>query len=174
MFNELNTLKIFFKEPIREYNIREVARIIKKAPATISKELKKYQKKGILQERKERMLKLYKANIENDLYRDIKVFFLIREIKESGLLEELNNFYLKPTIVLFGSAAQGRDTETSDIDVCIITEKTQSKPSLQIFEKRLKRPVQLIVTENIKGIKNKQLIINIINGITIQGKIKWM
>jgi len=174
MFNELNTLKIFFKEPTREYNIREVARIIKKAPATISKELDKYQKKGILQERKERMLKLYRANIENELYKDVKVFFLLREIKESGLLEELNNFYLKPTIILFGSGAQGRDTETSDIDLCIISEKIQTKPSIQIFEKRLKRPVQLIVTENIKGIKNKQLIINIINGIVIQGKLKWI
>jgi len=66
MFKELNTIKLFFEEPIREFNVREVARILKISPATASKELKKFSEVGLVKERKERVLKLYKANLESD------------------------------------------------------------------------------------------------------------
>ncbi|MEK6835076.1 MAG: winged helix-turn-helix domain-containing protein, partial [Nanoarchaeota archaeon] len=99
MFKELNILNIFFEEPSREFNVREVARIIKIAPATASKELKSLSKLGILKERKERIFNLYKANLENDYYKDIKVFYSLRKIKNSGFLEEINKFYLKPAVI---------------------------------------------------------------------------
>jgi len=174
MFKKLNILKLFFEEPNREFNVREVARLVKISPATASKELKELVKKGLLKERKERVLNLYKANLENDFYRDIKTFYNIRKIKESGLVKELNKFYLKPTIVLFGSCAFGLDTETSDLDLLIISEKTKEFPDLKKFERRIKRKIQLFTVKNIRDLKNKHLINNILNGITIQGKIKWI
>ncbi|MEK6907535.1 MAG: winged helix-turn-helix domain-containing protein, partial [Nanoarchaeota archaeon] len=99
MFKEFKTLKIFFEEPSREFNVREIARILKKSPTTISKNLKNFSEIGILKERKERIFNLYKANLENDYYRDIKVFYAIRKIKDSGFLEEINKFYLKPAVI---------------------------------------------------------------------------
>ncbi|MCD6464408.1 nucleotidyltransferase domain-containing protein, partial [Candidatus Woesearchaeota archaeon] len=107
------------------------------------------------------------------LYRDIKVFYNIRKLKESGLLKELNKFYLKPTIVLFGSCASGMDTETSDFDLLIISEKT-ALLNVKKFERLIKRKIQLFIVKNIKDLKNKHLVNNIVNGITIQGKIKWI
>ncbi len=173
MFKKLNMLKLFFEEPTREFNVREVARLLKISPATASKELKGLVKKGILKERKERVLNLYKANIENDLYKDIKIFYNIRKIKESGLIDALNKFYLKPTIVMFGSCAFGMDTETSDFDLLIISEKTKAF-DVKKYEKKIKRKIQLFVVKDIKNLKNKYLINNILNGITIQGKVKWI
>lgn len=129
---------------------------------------------GLLKERKENILKLYKANVENDLYRDLKVFYNLRKIKDSGLIEELNRFYLKPTIVLFGSCAHGMDTENSDLDLLVISEKTKEFPNIKNFEKKIKRRVQLFVVKNIKDLKNEHLVNNILNGITVQGKIKWI
>jgi len=173
MFKKLNILKLFFEEPTREFNVREVARILKISPATASKELKNLAKKGVLKERKERVLNLYKANLEDDLYRDIKIFYNLRKIKDSGLLKELNKFYLKPTIVLFGSCAYGTDTKTSDFDLLIISEKTKVL-DVKKFEKKIKRKIQLFVVKDIKDLKNKHLINNVLNGITIQGKVKWI
>ena len=174
MFKKLNILKIFFEEPTREFNVREVARILKIAPATASKELKELVKQSILKETKQKIFNLYKANLESDFYRDLKIYYNLRKIKDSGLLEALNKFYLKPTIVLFGSVASGLDTETSDFDLLIISEKIKEFPESRKFEKKLNRKLQIFVVENIKELKNKHLINNIINGITLQGKIKWI
>ncbi len=178
MFKKLNKLikllKLFLEEPTREFNVREVARLLRISPATASKELKLLVKEGLLKERRERMLKLYRANLESDFYRDIKVFYNIRKIKDSGLIEELNNFYLKPTIILFGSCADGMDTETSDIDLLIISEKTEEFPNIKKFERKLKRRIQLFVIKEIKDLKNEHFINNILNGIVIQGRVRWM
>jgi predicted nucleotidyltransferase len=174
MFKKLNILKLFFEEPAREFNVREVARLLKISPATASKVLKQLVKDGLLKERKERLLNLYKANLEKDLYKDLKIFYNLRKIRDSGLLKELNRFYLKPTIVLFGSCASGMDTETSDFDLLIISEKTKEFPHVSRFEKKFKRRIQFFIVKDIKELKNKHLINNVLNGITIQGRIKWI
>ncbi len=173
MFKELNILKMFFEEPNREFNVREVARILGISPATASKELKKMAKGSLLKERKERMLKLYRADLESELYRDLKTFYNIRKLKDSGLIEGLNKYYLKPSIVLFGSAAHGLDTETSDFDLLIVSERKKEFPSLKVFEKKVGRGLQLFVVKDIRELRNENLINNIANGTMLQGGIKW-
>ncbi len=174
MFKELNIMKLFFEEPTREFNVREVARLIRISPATASKELRFLSKRDLLLERKDRLSNLYRANLDNGFYRDVKIFYNLRKIKESGLIESLNNFYLKPTIVVFGSAVSGIDTETSDFDMLVISENTKEFPEAKKFEKKLNRKVQLFVVSNVRDLKNGHLINNVLNGITLQGKIKWM
>lgn len=170
----MNTLKIFFEEPTREFNVREVARLLKISPVTASKELKKLAKDSILRMRKQKVFYFFKANLESDAYRDLKVYYNIRKIKDSGLLDALNVFYLKPTVVLFGSAASGTDDETSDFDILIISEKTKEFQEKRKFEKKLGRALQILVAKDIKGVRNEHLINSILNGITIQGLIKWI
>ena len=174
MSKNINILNLFFEEPNREFNVREIARILKISPTTASKELKVLAKKEILKWRKERIFDLYKANLDNEKYLDAKKFYNINKLKSSGLIEELNKFYLKPVIVLFGSYAYGLDTETSDIDILVISEKTIGFKNLKKFEIKLKKKIQMFNAKNIKDLKNKELINNIINGIIIQGKIKWI
>jgi len=169
----IDILKIFFEEPSREFNVREVARILKVSPATASKNLKELAKRNFLKERKERIFILYKANLESDEYRDLKLYYNVRKLRESGLIDTLNRFYLKPTIVLFGSTVRGLDTETSDFDLLIISEKTESFNAKK-FEEKVNRKLQLLVVKNVKELKNEHLINNVLNGIVIQGKIKWI
>lgn len=166
-------MKVFFEEPIREFNVREIARLLKISPATASKDLKNLESEGLLRRRKERMLTLYKANMESELYRDTKIFYNIRKIKESGILEEFNQFYLKPIIVFFGSGVSGMDTSTSDFDFVIISENKKEFPKIKEFGKKINRDLQIFVVQNIWDLKNQHLINNVLNGITLQGKIKW-
>jgi predicted nucleotidyltransferase len=172
MFEIFEILRIFFEEPSREFNVREVSRILKVSPATASKKLKELAKSNFLKERKERIFILYKANLESDDYKDLKVYYNVKKLKESGLLDALNIFYLKPTIVLFGSAVHGLDTETSDFDLLIISEKTDSFDTKR-FEKKINRKLQLIVVSDVKELKNEYLINNVLNGIVVQGNVKW-
>ena len=174
MFNELNTLKLFFEDPVREYNVREVARLLKIAPATASKFLKTFEKKGILLGRKERMLLLYKANVESEVYRDLKIYYNLRILKDSGLIEELNKFYLKPTIILYGSFAKGYDVKESDIDLVVISEKNKKFTNLKKYEKKLLKDIQIFVVKSIKDLKNKHLMNNVLNGVVIQGRFEWI
>ncbi|MFH1683222.1 MAG: nucleotidyltransferase domain-containing protein [Candidatus Woesearchaeota archaeon] len=167
----MNILKIFFNEPGREYNVREIARLVNIAPATASKELKHLAKEKILQEREDRVYLLYKANLDSDSYQDLKTYYNIKKLRESGLIDKLNEFYLKPTVVLFGSASFGMDTETSDYDLLVISEKT-AEIDLKKFERKLGKKIQLFVFKDMKAI-NKHLVNNIINGITLQGKLRW-
>ena len=174
MFKEFDILKIFFEEPSREFNVREVARLLKLAPATASKELKEFAKQGILKERKERMLILYKSNLDHELYQDLKKFYILRILKDSQFIDGLNKFYLKPTIVLFGSAATGLDIEDSDLDLVIFTEKKKDFPKISEFEKKFQRKIQMFIISDIKELKNEHLMNNVLNGIVIQGEIKWI
>jgi len=173
MFKELNIMRLFFEEPTREFNVREVARLVKVSPATASKQLKSLAKNSLLKGRKERMLNLYKSNLESDLYKDTKIFYNMRKVKDSGLIESLNRFYLKPTIVMFGSCASGTDTETSDFDFLILSEKTKEFPEIRKYEKKLNRKLQLFVVQNIRDLKNEHLINNVLAGISLQGRLKW-
>jgi len=172
MFKEINILRQFFEYPSTEFNIREIARILNIAPATASKELSKLAEKGILIERMYKNLKLYKANLEDDYFTDLKIFYNIRKIKDLKLIEELNKFYLKPTIILFGSASQGLDAEDSDFDILIISEN-QKIIDLNAFERKLNRRLQLFVVNQLKDINNNHLINSILNGIVIQGELIW-
>jgi predicted nucleotidyltransferase len=168
----IDTLKVFFEEPSKEFGVREISRILKISPATASKELKELAKGNFLKERKERIFILFKANLESNEYRDLKLYYNLRKLRESGLLGALNIFYLKPTITLFGSAARGLDTETSDFDLLIISEKTDSFDTKR-FEEKINRKLQLFVVNNVKELKNEYLINNVLNGIVIQGNVKW-
>src|SRR3989338_7592022 len=172
MFRELNILKIFLESPTKEFNVREASRELKITPATASKFLKEYAKKSILIERKDRNFIFYKANLDSELYKDIKIFYSIRRIKDSGFIDEINKFYMKPAIILFGSARYGLDTAESDFDIAVISESTKEFPKKQAFEKILRRKIHLILTMDIKSIENKHLINNILNGIVLQGDVK--
>jgi predicted nucleotidyltransferase len=174
MFKKMNILELFLKEPNKEFNVREVAKILKKAPATASKKLKELEKEGLLKQRDFRMLKLFQANLDSEKLRDYKIFYNIRKIKESILIDELNKFYLKPTIVLFGSLSKGYDVKESDIDLLIISENKKEFPNLKKIQKELGKEIQLFVVKSVKNLKNEHLINNVLNGITLQGSVKWI
>jgi len=174
MFKQFIDLKIFFEEPNREFNVREYARLMKISPATASKILKNLSNRKILLGREERIFKLYKSNLDSGLYIDLKIFYNIRKLRESSLIDELNDFYLKPVIVLFGSASFGMDNENSDWDILVVSEKKKSFTDLKKFERKLKRKIQIFNVNNITDLKNDNLINNVLNGAIIQGKLKWI
>jgi predicted nucleotidyltransferase len=173
MLKELNMLKPFFESPNSEFNVRQIARILKIAPATASKELKALTSSKVLLENKERGFNLYRARLEDDSYKDLKVFYNIKKMKGSGVIEEINKFYLKPTIILYGSFSKGTYVEQSDIDLVVVSENEKQFTKLKEFEKKLGREIQLFVVKDLKDLKNKFLIANVLNGIVLQGEIRW-
>ncbi|HLC87229.1 MAG TPA: nucleotidyltransferase domain-containing protein [Candidatus Nanoarchaeia archaeon] len=166
-------LKFFINEPEREFYVRELAKILKKSPTTISKFLKRYESKKILISKRKLNHLFFKADANSKKFKQLKLNYNLSLINESGIIDFLEDFFNYPeAIVLFGSFAKAENNKNSDIDLLVISQKKQ-EPSLEKFEKKLGYNIQLFIhsKEELNRLKkeNKQLFNNWINGIVIYG-----
>jgi len=166
-------LAIFVEEPDKKYNVREVARMVGVTPTTASKHLRNLSKNKFLSKKKDRNMILYSADTESRKFMDFKIYYNIKKIRESELVDFLEKEMNYPeAIILFGSYAKGENTKISDIDIFVVSE-SKVKPDLKQFEKRLGTEVQTFIhnrkeVEEMKN-KNKELLNNIISGIKLSG-----
>lgn len=166
-------IELFLKEPNKEFHVREISKLLKKSPTTISKFLKIYTKKEILISETRFNHLLFKANTENPEFKRYKLDYNLSNLNNSGLVNELTKRLNHPeAIILFGSYAKAEDSKNSDIDLLIIT-NNKKDIDLKIFEKKLEKNIQLHIhsnkeIENMKT-KNKELLNSFVNGIIING-----
>lgn len=166
-------MKLFFKEPEREFHIREISKIFKKSPTTISKYLFQYKKEGLLKAVNKLNHLLYRADTSSSLFKQAKLNYNIRILYESGLIDYLIEEFNNPeSIIIFGSFAKAEDILSSDIDILIIS-PVKKELNLEKFEGKLGRKIQLFIhsSGDIEKMKkeNKELLNNFINGIKIYG-----
>jgi len=166
-------IKIFINNPEKEFYVREIAKIMKVSPTTISKYLKKYKREGILISENKLNHLIFKANINSRKFRLVKLFYNLELIEDSKLLDYLEHEFNYPkAIILFGSFAKAENISTSDIDLLIVSSE-KKKVDFSKFEKKLRYKIQLFVhsQKEIERFKkeNKELINSWINGITLYG-----
>jgi predicted nucleotidyltransferase len=167
--NNLKVIEIFFKNPNKSFHIRELSRITGLSPPGIIKIIKKLKKEGLLISKKEKVTEEVKPNFANRFYL-IKRLYNFYSLYESGLINYLRGFYEEPqAIILFGSYSKGSDTEKSDIDLCILSNK-KNLPDLTNFEKRLNRKIN-IINSDIDNMK-KEFKNSLANGIVLEGYIE--
>jgi len=164
-------LECFFKEPSRWYHLREYARINRISPSTAITYLNEFCKNGLLKKKKEHNLSLYKGEDESENFRDMKIFWNIQEIKNSGVLNFLEKEFKPAGIILFGSVSKGLDSKESDIDLFIMS-SIKREINLEKFEKLLKRKIQIFVFNQKELKEKKELSNNILNGIVLKGYIE--
>lgn len=174
MFENIDILKIYFENSLEEYSVRDIAKLSKIAPSTASKVIKDLKNKKIIKVRKYKNILLSKANVESELYKDIKRFYNIQKLKNSGLIKKINEIYNYPTIILFGSYSKGEDVPNSDIDLAIFTDNKKNLQDINKFEKILRKELQIFYINEKFFEKNTELVNNMINGTIIQGAVKWI
>ncbi|MAG47467.1 hypothetical protein CL617_02580 [archaeon] len=171
-----NIIEYFIKETEREFHVRELAKLTRKSPTTISKYLSELKKEDLLTSRKKFNHLLFKANTENTNFKDLKLYYNIKKLRESKLINYLIEKLNHPeAIILFGSYQKAENTVNSDIDILIVT--SSKKPlSLENFEKILGHKIQLFLHSNndIDKMKtqNKELLNNILNGTILYGYLE--
>jgi len=171
--DNLEILKFFIDNPNQQFHIREVAKLTKLAPTTVTNYLENFKKNNILEKKKERNHVLYRANTENKSYKDIKLYYNIKKIRDSGLIDFLEDELNHPeAIVLFGSFRKSENIPSSDIDIFILS-PIKKQLDLTIFEKKNKHNIQLFIHSkkelDLMKTDNKELLNNIINGIVLNG-----
>jgi predicted nucleotidyltransferase len=164
------TIEIFFQEPTKNHYLMNISRTTNIAHTSIKNNLKQLEKEKLIKkftERKgTRIFPLYKAILENKEFKRYKQIYNLKSIKESKIIEYIEEKLTPNSIILFGSFERGEDTEESDIDLYLETKKQEI--NLKKFEKKLNRKIQLHFKEHFTKYP-KELKNNIINGITLSG-----
>src|SRR3989338_3480960 len=132
MFTKINVLVPFFEEPNRKFHLRELSKVLGLSPAGVRKYVGELVARKLILESRERNLRLFQANTDSRIFVEYKKFFTMIKILESGLISFLNQEFLYPAIILFGSASKGEDTKRSDIDLFVISNDKKT-PDLSKF-----------------------------------------
>ncbi len=167
------TAGIFFQEPMKEHGLLELCRKTGIAHTSVKNHLETLKRMKIISERTEkkgnRNYPVYKAEQANKTFRDYKRLHNLAELMNSGLMGYIKDKLAPKAIALFGSYQKGEDTEDSDIDLFVETEKANI--DISKFEKTLKRKIQLHFKDNFKNY-SPELKNSIINGTVLEGYLE--
>jgi predicted nucleotidyltransferase len=166
-------LEPFIREPEKEFHVRQLSKLLNKSPTTISNYLKNLEKKQILKSEKKFNHLFFKANTQNQQFKQSKLNYNLNLLHNLGLIDYLIKQFNHPqAIILFGSFAKAENIPSSDIDLLIIN-PSKKQVNLKDFEEKTKHKIQLFVhsKKEIDKMKksNNNLLNNWINGITIHG-----
>jgi len=175
MEKALSILSPFLEDPLREFHIRELAKILKKNHMTIRAYLNTFVKEGFLLKKKSKLYDAYQANTTSKRLRNLKLYYNLEMLRKSKLIEDIELVYDYPTIVLFGSYATATNVKESDIDICIIT-NISKEFNIEKYRSLLKRNISIhkFAEKEFSAMKRKnpELINSICNGIVLSGKLE--
>jgi len=138
----MNVLEWFSRNPSTKIYVNELSRTVQLSNASCSRILNLLERKGLL-EREELGRAHYYMMRDNYITREIKRFFLILRLHESGLIEYLAKRDPSLTnLVLYGSCATGELDENSDIDILAIT-NTRARADIEQFQEYLQRSIEI-------------------------------
>jgi len=126
--------------PDRWVYTRELAQLAKVSTSTASIECRKLAKKGMLLSKSEGREKSYKINLSNEPARKLYELFEVERREEfynkyrrlAWSLQDLAKRVFEhlpqiQTVVLFGSAARGQLTKTSDVDLLVVVPTSEQE-----------------------------------------------
>jgi len=119
-------LKLFFKDPEKEYYFREIAKNLNREPSHYQKYLDSLVKDAVLLDERRGNMRFFKLNKEHPLYEEIKSIIsktigLENEIK--GLVDKLSGIEYA---FIFGSIAKSAENVNSDVDLMLIGDVDQN------------------------------------------------
>lgn len=168
-YNKYKLLKVFLFNPTESFRLRELSRLSKISPPSIMQYLKEFEKEELIIKYQKRGIPFYKANFDNETFREYKKISILFELDNSGLIGFLWQKLSPEAIILYGSYSKGESIESSDIDLFIIGKEKEI--NLSNFEKILGVKIHVMFEENTKKIP-AELKNNIINGIILKGYLK--
>lgn len=168
-YSLFKVLEVFFNDPVKDFQLREISRMIGLSHKSVLSYLNKLLGLGLVKLNTKTLYKSYNANTENPLFLRYKKTVNQMKVYESGLVDYLYEKLMPNVIILFGSYSKGTDTKTSDIDLFL--EAKEEKVNVLEFEKSLGRKIHLVFEKNIRDL-SKELKNNIANGIVLSGSLR--
>jgi len=119
-------IKLFLKNPEKEYYFREIAKNLNKEPSHYQKYLDNLVEDKILLDERRGNMRFFRLNKKHPLYGEIKSIIsktLGVESKIKELVDKLNNV---ECAFIFGSIARGGENINSDVDLMLIGDIDQN------------------------------------------------
>ncbi len=168
-YSRYRVLRVFLNDPLESFGLREISRLSKLSPVSVSKYLREFELQELIIKTEKKSVPVYQASRENEDFIFYKKLSILYELHDSDLVEHLWQELSPNAMILYGSHAKGEATENSDIDIFIIGK--EKAINLEKFEKKLHKNIHLMFDDNIKNIPN-ELKNNLINGIILKGYFK--
>tara|TARA_Y100000031_G_C8043439_1_gene302779 strand:- start:113 stop:646 length:534 start_codon:yes stop_codon:yes gene_type:complete len=161
----------FFDNPTKQLRVRHIEKEVKVPLPSAIRYAKELKDEKFLKTSEIAKIITYSADRNSKEFIFEKKLYNIKKLYDYGLIQFINDELSNPAIILFGSYFRGEDVEISDVDLYIET-LSKKKLNLDKFEKILKRDIQIFQHKSIKNIKNKELVNNILNGVTLNGFVE--
>jgi len=167
-FNRYKILQVFFDNPNKKFQLRELSRITNISLPSVKKHVEELSKQELIIKVKSGVYNAHKSSFSNK-YKTLKRNDLLMRLEESGLIKELEKTFTPNCVVLYGSAVEGTDDERGDIDIFV----QSSKKNIDIsnYEKKINRKINILYEFDMKKIDNK-LKNTLANGIILNGFLK--
>jgi predicted nucleotidyltransferase len=174
METKLTILKSFFEAPNKKFSIRALSRNLKINHTTVRQHLNNLVKEGFLSSKKEGLYSFYQLILTRKAL-NLKLYYNLEKLREAHIIEDLEKEYNFPVIAVFGSYASATDDETSDIDICLVSD-INKEHSFGKYEKKLNRRISIHKFNKASWKKteksNPNLVNNICNGIVLSGELE--
>ena len=140
----MKIMQYLFNKPYEQIHLRELSRKTKISVYSTKQIIDDLVNQKILIEKRQGNQRYVKPNMENQFFIQLKIAFSIKKIQESEILQHLEEeIPAISSITLYGSTAQGKDDEKSDIDLLIIGQKT--KIDISKYEKKIGKEINLLM-----------------------------
>lgn len=164
-------LEFLFDKPTYKFHIREMARLTGLNPNTISNNISILKKQGMIIVKKREHVLNFSANLKNKIFLRKKRISNLNKLYDLSIVDFLAENLNPDSISIIGSYSRGEDIEKSDVDIVVITkDKSKRVVDLIKFEKIIKRPIHLIITNNDE--MSDEFYNNLINGVVLYGYLR--
>lgn len=138
-------LKLLMFNQEKDYHLREISRLVSTSPIYAAKELDNLTKVNLVKKSKKANLNIYSINKECIFLSEFKQIFLKTDYFEELIKKEINN--KAKYCFIYGSFARGEETESSDIDIFLVSEMKEDEliKVIQGLEKITKREINYIL-----------------------------
>jgi len=147
-------LSLLLNSPDEQFYIREVAKLLRKNPSGIKRELDKLEQMGIVTSEKIVNLKYFQANKESPLYSELKNL-ITKSLGLPGALKAVLRASGAKAAFLYGPYAEGNDE--SSVDMFVIGALPSLSRELKNLEKRFDQKIDCtIIDEEEYRLKKKK------------------
>jgi predicted nucleotidyltransferase len=140
----MKIMQYFFENPYEQIHLRGLSRKAKTSIYSTKIIVDDLVKQNILIENRHGNQRSIRPNMDNRFYLQLKIAFSIKKIQDSKLIKFLEDkIPAISSITLYGSTAEGKDDNKSDIDLLIIGQKI--KADISTYEKKINKEINLLI-----------------------------
>ena len=129
----------------KDYHLREISRLISASPIHVAKELDNLARLNLVKKLKKANLNIYSINKECIFLSELKQIFLKTDYFGELIKKAINN--KAKYCFIYGSFARGQETESSDIDIFLVSEIKEDEiiKIIQSLEKITMREINYVL-----------------------------